>query len=119
MTKEFELKMHQDVIDFFDVKSINDNGEFDTTKFANLCANQEYQESYNFIDDAWGSDHARVYQESRRPKIQSEKEKAMEALEYIDQAAIDNMKYYACYESLKDYRNLLYKLIESMPDEDT
>jgi len=29
---------------------------------------QEYQASYEFIDDAWGSDHARVYQESRRPK---------------------------------------------------
>lgn len=29
---------------------------------------QEYRASYEFIDDAWGSDHARVYQESRRPK---------------------------------------------------
>ena len=121
MTKEFELKMPKDVIDSFDTAC--DGDFFDTEKFANLCAtwgaNQEYQESYNFIDDAWGSDCAIDYQESRRPKIQSEKEKAMEALEYIDQAAIDNMKCYACYESLKDYRNLLYKLIESMPDEDT
>lgn len=35
------------------------------------------------------------------------------------QMAILNMKYYTCYESLKKYRNLLYKLIVSMPDEDT
>lgn len=112
MTKEFELKMHQDVIDFFDVKSINDNGKFDTTKFANLCANwganQEYQESYNFIDDAWGSDHARVYQESRRPKVLTLKEEAIKAFEHILSHS----------ESQLGMETVL-KALQSLPDEDT
>jgi hypothetical protein len=29
---------------------------------------QEYQASYELVNEAWGSDHAEVYRESRRPK---------------------------------------------------
>lgn len=119
MTKKFELKIPKDVLDSFDDSC--DGDFFDTEKFANLCAtwgaNQEYQAAYDFIDDAWGSDHAREYQESRRPKIQSEKEKALEALDYIDKVAIFNMKSYTHYEELKKCRYLLHQLINSMPEE--
>lgn len=125
MTKEFELKMPSETVNDYlkECGYSNAVGKQNEMKFANLCAtwgaNQEYRASYDFIDDAWGSDHARVYQESRRPIIQSEKEKALEALDYIDEMAIFNMKSYQCYESLKEYRNILYKLISSMPNEDT
>lgn len=119
MTKEFEMKMPQDVIKLFQKTCKND---ISADRFANLCAtwgaNQEYRASYDFIDDAWGSDHARVYQESRRPIIQSEKEKAMEALEYIDQMATCNLTNYTCIDKLREHRNFLYKLIDSMPEED-
>ena len=91
-------------------------------KFDNLCAtwgsNEELNEVHKLMNtlNIRGADYVRS---ARRPNIQSEKEKAMEALEYIDQMAIFNMKSYECYESLKKYRNHLYKLISSMPDEDT
>lgn len=127
MSKQFQMIMPEEIREqflrecgYYDEEA---PGFIDNKKYANLCAtwgaNQEYQESYNFIDDARGSDHARVYQESRRPKIQTEKEKALEALDYIDEMAIDNMKNYTCIDKLKEHRNFLYKLIESMPDEDT
>ena len=121
MAKEFELKMSQKI--FNELYDKWDSVNVNIKEFADTCAtwgaNQEYQESYNFIDDAWGSDHARVYQESRRPKIQTEKEKALEALDYIDEMAIDNMNNYTWFDKLKEHRNFLYKLIESMSDEDT
>ena len=120
MTKEFELKMSQKI--FNELYDKWDSVNVNIKEFADTCAtwgaNQEYQASYDFIDDAWGSDHARVYQESRRPFMKSEKEKALEALGYINKMAIPNMKFHQCYESLKEYHNFLYKLISSMPDED-
>lgn len=97
-------------------------GFIDNEKFSELCAtwgsDQEYQASYNFIGDAWGSDHARVYQESRRPKILSEKEEAKEALYYLQYwAAVgETDPETEKYEKIRKYGNVLSKLIHTLPD---
>lgn len=125
MAKEFEMNMPQDVIHEYLLKSgyKHSLGNTQETMFANLCAtwgaNQEYEAAHQYILGAVGEGNAQIYQEKRRPKILTKKEKAQEALDYIDEMAIFNMKSYTCYESLGEYRNFLYKIIESLPDDDT
>ena len=126
MTKQFQMIVPEQIREqflrecgYYDEET---PGFIDNEKFANLCAtwgsNEELKEVHNLMNtlNIRGADYVRS---ARRPNIRSEKEKAMEALEYIDQMAIFNMKSYECYESLKEYRNHPYKLISSMPDEDT
>lgn len=112
MTKQFELKMPQDVIDVFEVECCDDLGEFDTSKFANLCAtwgaNQEYKKSYEMIDEWWGSAYAEEYMNERRPKILTLKEEAIKAFEHILSHS----------ESQLGMETVL-KALQSLPDEGT
>lgn len=127
MTKQFEMNVPDDIRKEFLTQcgyySDETPGFVNTIKYANLCAtwgaNQEYEAAHQYILGAVGEGNAQIYQEKRRPKILTKKEKAQEALDYIDEMAIFNMKSYTCYESLKEYRNFLYKIIESLPDDDT
>lgn len=126
MTKQFEMNVPDDIRkEFLTQCGYHSNktpGFVDTRKFANLCAtwasNQEYGAAHQYILGAVGEGNARIYQEKRRPRILTEKDKAQEALDYIDEMAIFNMKSYTCHESLREYRNFLYKIIESLPDDD-
>lgn len=124
MAKEFEMNMPQDVVHEYLLKSgyKHSLGNKQEIVFANLCAtwgaNQEYEAAHQYILGAVGEGNARIYQEKRRPRILTQKEKALEALDYIDEMAIYNMKSYTCYEELKKCRCLLYQLIGSMPEED-
>lgn len=125
MTKQFEMNMPQDVVHEYLLKSgyKHSLGNKQEIVFANLCAtwgaNQEYEAAHQYILGAVGEGNAQIYQEKRRPRILTKKEKAREALDYIDEMAIFNMKSYTCHESLREYRNFLYKIIESLPDDDT
>ena len=90
MTKQFKMKIPTEV-----VKSYKENCKttsnslvtFDDQKFADLCAtwgaNQEYRESYEMIDEWWGSEYAEDYMNERRPKIPTFKEHAIKAFEHI------------------------------------
>lgn len=110
MTKEFELKMPQDVYNNFE--DVCDNDFFDTEKFANLCAtwgaNQEYKKSYEMIDEWWGSAYAEDYMNERRPKVLTLKEEALKAFEHILSHS----------ESQLGMETVL-KALQSLPDDDT
>lgn len=124
MTKQFELKIPSEILEEFKEQCwYPDTGFVNPEKFGNLCAtwgaNQEYQESYEFVEDVWGSAHAEGYQRYRRPVILSKKEKAIEAIEYINTFAVSNMTGYTCHDKLKESMKILDELISSIPDEDT
>lgn len=125
MTKEFEMNMPQDVVHEYLLKSgyKHSLGNKQEIVFANLCAtwgaNQEYEAAHQYILGAFGEGNVQIYQEKRRPRILTEKEKAIEALNYIDEMAICNLTNYTCIDDLRRHRNFLYKIIKSLPDEDT
>ena len=127
MTKQFEMNVPDDIRKEFLTQcgyySEVTPGFVDTIKYANLCAtwgaNQEYEAAHQYILGAVGEGNARIYQEKRRPRILTEKEKAIEALNYIDEMAICNLTNYTCIDDLGRHRNFLYKIIESLPDDDT
>jgi len=114
MTKEFELKMPSETVNDYlkECGYSNTVGNQNEMKFANLCAtwgaNQEYQKSYEMIDEWWGSAYAEEYMNERRPKVLTMKEQAIKAFEHILSHS----------ESQLGMETVL-KALQSLPDEDT